>query len=192
MLKAVNNVSFQIKRGEDLLDIQVVPDKHELVSGKVVGRIGVALQPMDEKIVHGFFAAIYNSCADTIKMTTSTLQALGQMIIGERSAEGLSGPIGIASITGQIAQQGIVALIWLAAILSINLGLINLFPVPMLDGGHILFYVIEMVRGKPVNEKMQEIAYRIGFGLVMLLILFSTWNDLLRLKFIPWITGLFG
>ena len=183
---------FTIKRGEGQVDLQVTPAANKLASGKTVGRLGVALGPVVEQRVHGIFAALGHAAQDTLNMTTQTLKALGQMILGERSADGLSGPIGIASVAGQMAQQGFVALIWLGAVLSINLGLINLFPIPMLDGGHIFFYLIEAVRGKAVHEKAQEIAYRVGFGLVMMLILFSTWNDLSRLRVIQWVQHLFS
>lgn len=185
-------LSLTIRRGDDTLTLRATPEKNELPGGKVIGRLGLGFAPVFKSEMHGFFSAIGHAAQDTLNMTTQTLKALGQMIIGERSSDGLSGPIGIATATGQIAQQGITALIWLAAVLSINLGLINLFPVPMLDGGHILFYLIEAIRGKPVHEKAQEIAYRVGFGLVMLLILFLTWKDLSRLAIPQWIQGLFS
>lgn len=160
--------------------------------GKGIGYLGVSLQPVIKNEVHSFSSAFRFAITDTITLTVSTLKALGQIIIGKRSADGLSGPIGIATLTAEIAQQGAVALIWLMAVLSINLGLINLFPVPMLDGGHILFYLIEGIRGRAVTEKNQEVAYRIGFGVVIGLVLFFTWNDLSRLKFFQWLVGLFN
>jgi regulator of sigma E protease len=183
-------ITLHIKRpGQEApLTLTAVPEK----TANGSGRLGVRLEPVSLTKIHGFFGAIQYAVLDTYHMTTQTLKALGQIIMGNRSADGLSGPIGIATLAGQIAQQGFVALVWLAAILSINLGLINLFPVPMLDGGHILFYLIEIIRGKAVNEKMQEIAYRIGFALVMALILFSTWNDLSRLRVVQWIKALFS
>lgn len=181
-----------VRRGEETLVLKATPDKNELPGGKIVGRLGLGFAPVVKNEVRGFFAAVGHAAKDTLEMTVQTLKALGQMIIGERSSDGLSGPIGIATVTGQIAQQGITALIWLGAVLSINLGLINLFPVPMLDGGHIFFYLIEAIRGKPVHEKAQEVAYRVGFGLVMLLILFLTWKDLSRLAIPQWIMGLFS
>lgn len=185
-------LSLTIQRGNETLVINAIPDKNELPGGKIIGRLGLNFSPIVKNEVHSFFASIGYAAKDTLDMTTQTLKALGQMIIGERSSDGLSGPLGIATVTGQIAQQGITALIWLGAVLSINLGLINLFPVPMLDGGHIFFYLIEAIRGKPVNEKAQEMAYRVGFGLVMLLILFLTWKDLSRLAIPQWVQGLFS
>lgn len=185
-------LQMHVKRGDDARVLSVTPAANELPSGKLVGKLGVGLGPVVDYKVHGFLGAIYHAAKDSWDMTVQTLRGLGQMILGERSADGLSGPIGIATVAGQVAQQGVVALIWLAALLSINLGLINLFPVPTLDGGHILFYLIEGIRGKPVKEKAQEYAYRVGFLVLIALTLFSTWNDLSRLRVIQWIQGLFS
>lgn len=185
-------LAFQIKRGEETQQIMVVPDAIELRGDKTVGRVGVMIAPRVEMVVHDFFGALKNATIDTYKITVQTLKFLGQMIAGERSSDGLSGPIGIANVAGQVAQQGVVALIWLGAILSINLGLINLFPIPMLDGGHIVFYIIEIIRGRPLPEKAQEFAYKIGGLMVLSLILYSTWNDLSRLKVFQYIQSFFG
>jgi regulator of sigma E protease len=106
---------------------------------------------------------------------------VGQIIGGNRSAEELGGPIKIAQMSGEVADAGVTNLIWFMAVLSINLGLINLFPVPMLDGGHLMFYAIEAVRGKPLGEQAQEYGFRIGLALVLSLMLFVTWNDLTQL-----------
>lgn len=161
------------------------------VRGKTIGRLGVELTPLFNTVINSPFSAIKNAFLETVDISVGTIKALGQMIIGERSAEGLTGPIGIASLTGKIAKHGLSELLMLAALLSINLGLINLFPIPVLDGGHILFLFIEGIRGKPVTEKAQEFALKIGFGIIMLLIVYSFWNDLSRLKFFHWVTGLF-
>lgn len=118
---------------------------------------------------------------EVISMSWQTLEALGEIIIGVRSADGLGGPLRIAQMSGEIAQAGFVALITLMAVLSVNLGLINLFPVPMLDGGHLLFYFIEAARGKPLSENAQEWGFRIGFGLIVILMITATWNDLIHI-----------
>ncbi len=183
-------LSFRIRRGEEEQTILVVPES--LKDDKSAAKIGVMISPRVEMKIHGIIDAVKYAVVDTWNMTVQTLKYLGQMIAGERSSDGLSGPIGIANVAGQVAQQGVVALIWLGAILSINLGLINLFPVPMLDGGHVVFYIIEIIRGKPLPEKALEFFYRIGFALVMSLILYSTWNDLSRLKVVQFVQNLFG
>jgi regulator of sigma E protease len=93
----------------------------------------------------------------------------------------LGGPIRIAQVSGQVASIGFVALLHLTAVLSISIGLLNLFPVPLLDGGHLLFYAIEALRGRPLSDRMQEMGFRIGLALVVMLMIVATWNDLLHL-----------
>ena len=106
---------------------------------------------------------------------------VGGIISGRESADQLGGPIRVAQVSGQVATLGIVALINLAAILSVSIGLINLLPVPMLDGGHLVFYGIEAVRGRPLSERSQEIGFRIGLSLVVMLMIFATFNDIRQL-----------
>jgi regulator of sigma E protease len=110
-----------------------------------------------------------------------TLSYLGGVIIGREATDQLGGPIRIAQVSGQVATAGIVALLHLAAVLSVSIGLLNLFPVPLLDGGHLLFYAIEAVRGKPLSERAQELGFRIGFAIVVMLMIFATFNDILHL-----------
>ncbi|MEL0150737.1 MAG: site-2 protease family protein, partial [Rhodobiaceae bacterium] len=113
-------------------------------------------------------------------------------IMGRESAESLGGPIRIAQLSGQTATLGFVALINLTAVLSVSIGLINLFPIPMLDGGHLAFYAYEAVFGKPMSERAQEIGMRIGLSMVMMLFIFVTWNDLARLNVFDRVVSLFG
>ncbi len=122
----------------------------------------------------------------------ATLDALGQIISGNRSAEELGGPIRIAQVSGQVAEDGLVTVFWFMALLSINLGLINLFPVPMLDGGHLLFYVYEAIRGKPLGERAQEYSFRVGLAMVLSLMIFATWNDLVQLQVVNFFINLFS
>lgn len=114
-------------------------------------------------------------------MTGRILSGLGDIFTGDRSAKELGGVIMIAEVTGDAAQSGALSLMWFMAILSINLGLINLFPVPVLDGGHLVFYAAEAVRGRPLSTEVQEYGFRFGLVLVLLLMLFATWNDFERL-----------
>src|SRR5262249_53195399 len=115
------------------------------------------------------------------RVTMSTLQAVWQTINGSRPADELGGPIRIAKISGDVAQMSFAAGVSLAAVLSVNLGLINLFPIPMLDGGHLLFYAIEWARGRPLGAKAQEWGFRIGLALVLALFVFVTRNDLMTI-----------
>jgi len=186
-----NPITMLVQRDDQELVLTATPTSVG-TGDKVRGLLGIQ-QRLDFKIVErSLFSSIGHAAKDSMTMTVSTLQALGQMIIGKLPADGLSGPIGIATVTGKVAQKSLSDLLWFTAILSINLGLINLFPVPMLDGGHLLFYIIEAVRGKPVSEKAQEYAYRVGFMLVMTLIVFATWNDIKRIEVFQKLLSLFG
>jgi len=128
-------------------------------------------------IVEGFLLGV----EQTYFFTANILSGLGEMFSGERSAKELGGVLSIAQYSGEAAQSGIVGTLRFLAILSINLGLINLFPVPVLDGGHLVFYFAEALRGKPLSQKLQEYSFRFGLVLVLLLMLFATWNDFGRL-----------
>lgn len=134
--------------------------------------------------------ALWRAGTETLNLTTGTLTAVWQMIIGARPADEIGGPLRIAQMSGEVAQGGVVALIWFMAVLSVNLGLINLFPVPILDGGHLLFYAAEAVRGKPLGQRAQEYGFRVGLALVLTLMVFATWNDLVHLRVIEFLKGL--
>lgn len=114
-------------------------------------------------------------------VSVQTLQGVWQIVTGHRSAKELGGTIRIAQLSGQVAHYGFASILSFMALLSINLGLINLFPIPLLDGGRLVFYVAEAVRGKPVSRRVQEISYQAGFAIIAALFLFSTFNDLSNL-----------
>ncbi len=172
----------------------VVPELVELTDGfgneQRIGRLGISRSSV-EFTKHGPLAALWYATEDTFYLTVDTLKALGQMIGGTRSADELRGPLGIAKMAGQVAEVGVVSTIRFMALLSVALGLINLFPVPMLDGGHLLFYAIEAVRGRPLGERAQEYGFRIGIALVLSLMLFATWNDIVHhLKIVEFFKGI--
>ena len=110
-----------------------------------------------------------------------TMSYLGRMIAGRESADQLGGPIRIAQVSGQVATLGFGPILDLAGVLSVSIGLLNLFPIPLLDGGHLLFYLIEAVRGRPLSEKAQEMGFRIGLAFVLMLMVFATFNDIMHL-----------
>jgi regulator of sigma E protease len=114
-------------------------------------------------------------------IVATTMKFLGGLFAGHGGADQVGGPLRIAQISGQVATIGLAALIHLAAVLSISIGLLNLFPVPLLDGGHLLFYAVEAVRGRPLSDRAQEMGFRIGLGLVLMLMVFATYNDILHL-----------
>lgn len=159
--------------------------KHQL------GRIGIS-GPKEafEMREHTVLSAFNASVVTTWDISVNTLKAVGQMIMGMRSKDELGGILRIGAYAGESAKQGIVALINFAALLSVNLGLINLFPVPMLDGGHLAFYAMEAVNGKPLSGKAQEYALRVGLAMLMSLMLFATWNDLVQMKIVDYLLNL--
>ena len=120
------------------------------------------------------------------------LTAVGQLFTGERSLDELRGPGTMAKMSGQIAKVGVVELINFMALLSINLGLVNLFPIPMLDGGHLLFYGFEAVRGRPLGLRAQEYGFRIGLVMVLFLMIQAIWNDFKSLSVFEYVSGLFS
>lgn len=126
------------------------------------------------------FQAMGESVTQTYVISATTLQAIGQMITGKRDLSEISGPIGIAKYSGEASKRGVVALLWLMVVISVNLGLVNLFPIPVLDGGHLLYYIIEAIQGRPLAEVYQQWGMRIGMFLVALLIIFAIVNDVIK------------
>jgi regulator of sigma E protease len=132
-------------------------------------------------IKHGPVDGLAAAVRESWNITVSTLEAIGQMFTGTRSTQELGGIIRIGAIAGDMAQAGFIALITFTALLSINLGLINLFPIPMLDGGHLVFYAVEAVRGKPISDQIQEYAFRLGLVILVGIMVFANLNDIMQL-----------
>ena len=176
-------LQVQVERDGNIVPLQVTPRVVEVTDGfgnvNRIGRLGIMRSGVDY-IKRDPLSALYWATEETWSLTMTTLKAVGQIISGSRSTEELGGPLRIAKMSGQVAETGIVAVVWFMAVLSINLGLINLFPIPMLDGGHLLFYAIEALRGKPLGIKAQEYGLRIGLALVLGLMIFATWNDIVH------------
>ncbi|MEZ5788753.1 MAG: RIP metalloprotease RseP [Xanthobacteraceae bacterium] len=149
-----------------------------------LGVLGVtrSVKPEDAVVEKaGPLQALWMGAQETWFVTSRTLSYIGGVFTGREATDQLGGPIRIAQVSGQVASAGFVALLNLAAILSVSIGLLNLFPVPLLDGGHLLFYGIEAVRGRPLSERAQEFGFRIGFAIVVMLMIFATFNDILHL-----------
>ena len=147
-------------------------------------RIGVAIASDENTRILkqlGVGGALWEGVLRTYKIIYDTVNFIGEIFAGEQSAKQLGGPIQIAQVSGTVAQFGLIELISLAGFLSVSIGFINLLPIPILDGGHLVFYAAEAIRGKPLNEKVQEVGFRIGLGLVLMLMVFATWNDIWRL-----------
>lgn len=181
------DVTMQIVVRRDGRDIplQVTPQLTELKDNfgnrHKLGILGITRSGGVEYIQHDPLTAVWRATAETWNVSIGTLGAVGQMIVGARGTEELGGPIRIAQMSGEVASIGLAALASFMAVLSINLGLINLFPVPVLDGGHLLFYAAEAIRGRPLGQRAQEYGFRIGLALVLTLMVFATWNDIVRL-----------
>lgn len=126
-------------------------------------------------------SALWTALTETKDITADTLKAIGQMVTGTRSAAELGGIIRIGAIAGDMAERGFIAVATFTALLSINLGMINLFPIPMLDGGHILFYIVEIIKGKPISDRVQEYAFRAGLVILVALMVFANLNDIIHL-----------
>ena len=156
-----------------------------------IPRIGIRSSGQPEvEVIRTPWYAVWRAVVETWTQTTGTLTAVGQMISGRRTTEDLGGPLRIAKVSGEAAQMSWAALVVLIATLSISLGLINLFPIPMLDGGHLVFYALEGLRGRPLGPNAQEYGFRIGMVLVLGLMLFATWQDLVHLRVVQYIVGL--
>ncbi|NHO31570.1 RIP metalloprotease RseP [Acetobacter fallax] len=183
---------LHVKRGgEDVAlpaTIGVVPGGD---AAKPAGQLGVTFATVAGKPVSLPMAVVDGGKA-TWSTTVQTVDGLWQIITGRHTARDLGGPLRIAQLSGQVAQYGIVSLLSFMALLSVNLGLINLFPVPILDGGRLVFYLAEAIRGRPVPKKIQELGFQAGFALIAGLFLFSTFNDLSSFGLFRWVASLAG
>lgn len=177
-------VQIVVARGGQNVSLTITPKKHVYTDRKgvkrTVGQLGVSAAP-PSKTRLGPFAAVWAAVKETWSLTISTVTAVNQIFEGRRKFQDLGGPLRIAEMSGDMAQIGVYAFVWFMGALSLSLCLINLLPVPMLDGGHLLFYGIEAIRGKPLGQKAQEYGFRIGMALVLTMMVVVTWNDLLRL-----------
>ncbi|WP_075520122.1 RIP metalloprotease RseP [Candidatus Pelagibacter communis] len=184
-LSTAEFIDFEVSRYDQKILVKVRPDfidSEDSLGNKVKKRmIGITLLPYNNNVNHkklGPIKAMYYSLTEVYFVTTSTLKYLGTIITGKGDSSQLGGPIRIAKISGQVAEFGIIPFLSMMAYISISLGLINLFPIPLLDGGHLMFYGIEKILGRPLSEKTQEGFFRIGMFLLLSLMFFATYNDL--------------
>jgi regulator of sigma E protease len=187
-IRAGEKLSFTVKRGDQVVQLSGAPELREVKDpfGNVhrQGVLGITRQTaagdvLTERVDPA--TALWLGVKETWFVIDRTLSYIGGVFTGREAADQVGGPLRIAQISGQVATIGMVALINLAAVLSISIGLLNLFPVPLLDGGHLLFYAVEAVRGRPLSDRAQEMGFRIGLGLVLMLMVFATYNDILHL-----------
>jgi len=161
------------------------------VDGRIIGMLGVE---GDQTTLRHFnpITAIRPAGLQTWETGTAILGGIWNLIAHHQGVRDLSGPLGIAQLSGRVAALGVVSLISFMAMLSVNLGLVNLIPIPVLDGGHLLFYAGELIYGKPIPRQAQEMGLRLGFALLLSLFVFTTFNDLSRLGAVTWVAHLFG
>ncbi len=188
-------ILLEVERDGALREITVTPDpvtETDRFGNEVTfGRLGIQSNRMTVERLDPLNAVMV-ATAETGTIIQQTLDAVGEMLIGVRGTEELGGPLRIAEMSGTVAQSGLVMTLWFTAVLSVNLGLINLFPVPILDGGHLMFYALEAVRGRPLGERAQEWASIAGLSMVVMLMLFVTWNDLMRFDIVGYLGSLIG
>ncbi|MCX7324733.1 MAG: RIP metalloprotease RseP [Hyphomicrobiales bacterium] len=187
-INAESKLLFVVDRNTRKVELDVTPALVERRNPLGVERLGVigvtaAARPEDRREVsYGPIEALGYGVRESWFIVTRTFDYLGKLISGREKADQLSGVIHIAEVSGHVASTGgLVSLLTLAAVLSVSIGLMNLFPIPMLDGGHLVFYAYEALFGKPMSERVQEYAFRFGISLMLGLMVFVTWNDIVRI-----------
>lgn len=173
-----------IQRNGETSELRMVPQRTELTdqfgNKMEVGVIGIVTTEATGNfrvVQYGPIEAIGQGALQSWHIVTGTFDYLSNVVTGRMKADQIGGPIRVAQASGQMATLGVAALLQLAAVLSVSIGLLNLMPVPVLDGGHLMFYAVEGLRGRPVGPRTQEIAFRIGMALILMLTVFATWND---------------
>ena len=194
--RAGEQLTFTVKRGDSTLQLRGTPELKEVKdpfgNAHRLGVLGITRKTAAGDVTTERVdpaTALWLGVKETWFVIDQTLSYIGNVFTGRASADQIGGPIRIAQISGQVATLGITPLLHLAAVLSISIGLLNLFPVPLLDGGHLLFYAAEVVRGRPLSDKSQEYGFRFGLVLVLMLMVFAFYNDVHQ---VPWLKSLFG
>lgn len=178
-------IEVRIDRAGAEVDLDMVPQRTESVDplGNKVeeGKIGIGTNQEAGNFrveTYGPLEAVGQGALQSWRIVTGTFDYLSNLFVGRMNADQVGGPIRIAQMSGQMAKLGIAEVLNFAAVLSVSIGLLNLMPVPVLDGGHLMFYAVEALRGKPVGPAAQELAFRIGFAMVLMLTVFAAWNDI--------------
>ncbi len=189
--RAGQPVEIRVARDGVELTVRATPDARALPNGTTNGVLGIQGGAVRFERL-SLPQAVVAGVVQTGDITWQTLAGIGEMLVGQRSAKELGGPIRIAEISGEAASLGVAPLVNLMALLSVSLGLLNLFPIPLLDGGHLVFYAAEAIRGRPLPPKAQEYGFRAGFAVLVTLFLFASWNDIAHGSIGRWVAGLLG
>lgn len=188
--RAGDKLSIVVERKGKREQLSITPQRRD-VNGREVGLLGIS----GSKVAYEHLSlpeAAWSGVTETWSITAQTVTGVAQMITGQRGTRDLGGPLRIAELSGEVAALGMTSLLSFIAVLSVNLGLINLFPIPILDGGHLLFYLFEAVLGHPLPQRAQEYGFRAGLALLAGLFIFATWNDLTQLGLFHWVAGFMG
>ncbi|WP_420479311.1 M50 family metallopeptidase [Brevundimonas sp. FT23028] len=211
LLSANDPLTFTVERGDRVLSLVATPVRQleeDAVAGRMrVARVGLGLSPLREDYSYrrlNPFEAVGKGADTMVSTVTTTFRYLGRIFVGKESGDMLNGPLGIAKAAGGVTKQAVaheappamlalnllLTMLNFAAIISIGMGIVNLLPIPVLDGGHLVFYGYEAVARRPVPARVQEVGYRVGLALLAGLMLFATWNDLQKLSLFKFLGGL--
>jgi regulator of sigma E protease len=177
-------LAITVERNGGSIVLQATPKAEKDMLGTQIGRLGIQgtiapggaqLEPVSPP------QAVWLGLKETWFVIDNTMSYIGGVVVGHRSPDQLSGPIGIARVVGRASTISSAIVIHIMAVISVSIGLLNLFPIPLLDGGHLLFYLIEALRGRPLSERAQEVGFRIGLAIVLMLMIFATFNDIVHL-----------
>jgi regulator of sigma E protease len=187
---SIDNVNIKIQRGGQIIDLVLplremeysVEEDQEPMKRKIIGIKGEASRFHSVKDNFNFKASVTKAALEIYSITDLTLRGVGQMLTGKRSGDEVGGIIRIAEMSGDISKKrGLWNFLSFMALLSVNLGLINLFPIPLLDGGHVIIYLLEIITRRELNAKVKDCLFKVGLGFILFLMIFATWNDIRHL-----------
>ncbi|MBN1871198.1 MAG: RIP metalloprotease RseP [Candidatus Omnitrophica bacterium] len=190
VIEAIHNrsqdeeIEIEVGRDDEVIRFSLKGQSEEQkdIFGKPVKVTLIGIAPSEEVIYvkHGFFKSVAIGAETTLRVTSLTYTALWRILTGSMSVKAVSGPIGIFAMTSQVAQKGVMQLLWISALISVSLALFNLLPLPILDGGHILFLFLEKIKGRPLDRKVQEVVQQIAMALLITFVLIVSWNDIMK------------